>query len=141
MLGLIFAVLYAAFAIVVNDVQLIAAAESTLGFLWYWHVVFAVLITVILLLVPLGGSILMLGGDNAKDKGIGVAVLLSSPFIFLLGALGPALFLGAVYAVDSGIQGGEIVNQNHVIVGGVLYGVAILSQITHRSFKSTASKS
>lgn len=131
MLGLVFAAFYVAFAIVVNNTPPIAAIESTLGFLWYWHVVFACIIGIILLIVPIAGLFAAVNEDG-KQKVFGAIVMLCSPLIFLLGMMGPALFLGAVYAVDSGIQDGEIVNQTHVIVGGFLYGVGVLNQIVNR---------
>lgn len=135
MLGLIFAALYTAFAIVANNTSPIAAVELTLGFLWYWHVVFSCIIGFILLAVPFIGLVVMVNG-NKKNKTIGAALLLGSPIILFLGALMPALFLGAVYAIDSGIQDGEVVNQNNIIVGGILYGIAILGQIIYRSSQS-----
>jgi hypothetical protein len=51
----------------------------------------------------------------------------------------PALFLAGVYCVDSGIQGGEIVNQKYVLIGGILYLIGLLGQLSHRT-TSTSSK-
>ena len=129
MVGLILAALYAAYAIVANEVTPVAAVEATLPFLFYWHCFWGAILVLVGLLVPLGGTLLSIGGSTGGERAAGLAMLLGSPLIILLLILGPALFIGGVYCVDSGIEGGEIVNQNHVIVGGVLYGIAILCRL------------
>jgi hypothetical protein len=130
MLGLILAALYVAFSLVAHDTQPVAAVESTLGFLWYWHV----LLALVGLLVPLGGMVLASG--SGTDRVAGLSLLAGSPVILLLLLLIPGLFLGGVYCVDNGIQSGEIVNQNHVVVGGILYGLGILVLLANRARSS-----
>jgi hypothetical protein len=132
MLGLIFAALYVAYSVVVQDSTPLVAFESTLGFLWYWHIVWGSVLILIGLLVPLGGLVMTAAGGDKKTKAAGLAVLAGSPIVFLLLLFVPGLFLGGVYCLDSGIQGGEVVNQNHVIVGGILYGLGILLRLASR---------
>ena len=87
------------------------------------------------LIIPLAGSILAISGDGAKKAG-GIALVLSSPLIMFLILLRPALFLGGVYAIDSGIESGEMINQSHLIIGCVLYGIGLLMQLNNNSSKS-----
>lgn len=129
MLGLILAALYVAYAIVANEVAPVSAVEATLPFLFYWHCFWSAIIILIGLCVPLGGAFLTLGGSTGKERAAGLALLAGSPLIIVLLLLGPLLFIGGVYCVDSGIEAGEIVNQNNVFVGGILYGIAILCRL------------
>lgn len=137
MLGLILAALYVAYAIVANEVAPVAAVEATLPFLFYWHCFWGAILILVGLCVPAGGAFLAIGGSKGTERAAGLALLAGSPLIILLMVLGPALFIGGVYCVDSGIEAGEIVNQNHVIVGGILYGIAILLRLCSKSSSSS----
>ncbi len=131
MFGLILAGLYVAYSVVFNNVQLTPAVESTLGFLWWWHIAFSCVGLLIGLLIPLIGSLIAIGGKG-KERAAGAAVVLASPIILVLILFAQILFLGGVYAVDNGIENGEVVNQGSVIVGAALYGFAILMRLFNR---------
>jgi hypothetical protein len=131
MLGLILAGLYVAYAIVINSVAPVVAVEATLGFLWWWHIIWGAVLIGLGLLMPLLGAVVA-----TENKALGIGLVAASPVIMFFICLIPALFLGGVYAIDSGIQGGEIVNQSHVIVGSVLYGLGVLLRLSSRNSSS-----
>ena len=128
MFSLILAALYVGYKVLISNVDAIVAVENTLGFLWYWHITFAVIKCLIWVLIPLFGIFLGTVSNRSEEKAMGLAMILGSPFILVFMALSSALFLGGVYAIDSGLQGGEVVNQRHLVIGCVLYGIGVLTQ-------------
>jgi len=138
MFSLILAALYVACRVLFSNAEPLSAFESTLGFLWIWHMTFAVMKVIIWLAVPILGAVFGAAGDG-NEKVAGIAAVLVSPVLLILMLISSVLFLGGVYALDSGIQNGEIVNQNHVIVGVILYFLAVLTQL-RRTASSSSSK-
>ena len=139
MFGLILAALYVAFSVLFYDTNAGVAVESTLPFLWYWHMTFAVIKAVIWLIVPIIGIGLGTFADKTDAKLVGLGMLLGSPILLVLMAISSALFLGGIYGIDSGLQGGEVVNQSHLVIGSILYGLGALSQLSSRSSSSSKS--
>jgi len=125
MFGLVLAAIYVAFHVLFSNMEPLVAVEKTLPFLWGWHMIFAVFKTVVWMLFPILGSILAFAGDN-KEKATGVGLLAATPIFLIIFSLSSTLFLLGVYGVDSGIEGGSINNQSHVVIGSILYFLAIL---------------
>jgi hypothetical protein len=132
MSGLIFAALYVAFKVLFSNTEPVAAVEMTLSFLWYWHMTFAVIKAIIWIFIPIFGG-LMLGAGNDKEKAAGAAIIAVSPIFLVLFSISSALFLCGVYGVNSGIQDGSVINQSHVVVGLILYGLAVLLQMKSKN--------
>lgn len=138
MFSLILAALYVACRVLFSNAEPLAAFENTLGFLWYWHMTFTVLKVIIWLAVPVIGGIFGVAGTS-DEKIAGIAAVVVSPFILALMLISSLLFLGGVYAFDSGIQNGEVVNQNHLVMGCILYFLAVLTQL-RRTASSSSNK-
>ena len=150
MFALVLAALYTAYTMVASKVTAEVAVASTMGFLWYWHMTFAVIfgiIIAIVFLVSCGAIVFGSGGT----KGIGaLGALIGTPILLLLGAIGSALFLGGVYCFDASIahdpETGAVLpfaawNGQLMVVGCVLYGLAILRQIGTKISSSSSSSS
>lgn len=132
MFGLILAAIYVAYNVLVSNAEPLSAFENTLGFLWTWHIIFAASKAIIWLIVPVVGAIFGVVGDS-NEKIAGVTAVVLSPLLLFAMSITSILFLSGVYALDSGIQNGEIVNQNHVILGAILYFLGVLFNIGNRS--------
>ena len=130
MYSLILAALYVACRVLFSNMEPVAAVDRTLPFLWYWHFTFAIVKFIIWLLILLFGA--AVASSNDREKMAGFAILAASPFLLVLFSISSALFLCGVYGLDSGIQEGSVVNQSHVVVGSVLYGLAVLLQMKTR---------
>jgi hypothetical protein len=128
MFGLILAALAVAYQMLMKNTEPVVAVESVLPFLWYWHMTWACVKFCVWLIVPVLGGLFGIGGSTRGERNAGVGFLLVSPFILCLMMISSILFLGGVYGLDSGLQGGEMIKPSHVVVGGVLYGLALLSQ-------------
>lgn len=137
MFSLILAALYVACRVLFSNAEPLAAFENTLGFLWYWHMTFTVLKVIIWLAVPVIGGIFGVAG-NSDEKFAGIAAVILSPLLLVLMTITSVLFLGGVYALDSGIQNGEVVNQNHLVIGAILYFLAVLAQLRRTSTSSSS---
>ena len=131
-----------AFKVLFSDTQPMSAFEATFGFLWYWHMTFAVL----KVLFGVGATILgvVAGSEAADTRGERLTILsligVGTPLLMILLMINSLLFLGGVYAWNSGVQAGQIVNQNHFVVGCILYGLACLSQMRSASASSSSKK-
>lgn len=136
MFSLILAALYVACRVLFSNSEPLVAFENTLGFLWYWHMTFTVLKVIIWLAVPVIGGIFGVAG-NSDEKLAGIAAVVLSPLLLFFMTLTSILFLGGVYACDSGIQNGEIVNQNHLVMGCILYFLGVLIQLRRTSTTSS----
>lgn len=136
MFSLILAALYVACRVLFSNAEPLAAFENTLGFLWYWHMTFTVSKVIIWLAIPVIGAIFGAAGDS-NEKIAGIAAVVMSPFILALMLISSLLFLGGVYALDSGIQNGEVVNQNHLVMGCILYFLAVLTQLRRTTTSSS----
>ena len=137
MFSLILAALYVGCRVLFSDAEPLAAFENTLGFLWYWHLTFAILKGLLWTLVPILGVAFGASGDD-KQKVAGIAAVVASPFLLVLMLLSSALFLGGVYGMNSGIENGVVVNQNHLVVGVILYFIAVISQLRSHSTSSSS---
>lgn len=127
MYGTIFAALYVGIS-VMSGTDLVLAVERSLPFLWYWHMTFAVVKTLVGALFPLFASFLVAAG-NDDEKLAGIAMWIASPFVMFLMLILSVIYLVGVSCINSGLQDGEVINQGHVIIGCVLYGLAFLLQI------------
>lgn len=136
MFALILAAMVVACQMLFSNREPLAAIESVLPFVWYWHIMWLVTKFFFWLLMPLVG-IISAGADDDRAKMGGWIILAASPFVLFGLMLKSVLFLGGVYAIDSGIQMGEIVNQSHLVVGCILYGLAILSQVMFKTSSSS----
>jgi hypothetical protein len=130
MYSLMLAALYVACRVLFSNMEPVAAIERTLPFLWYWHLTFAIIKFIVWLLIPLFGA--AVASSNDRERLAGAAILVASPFVLVMFLFASTLFLGGVYGLDSGIQEGSVVNQSHVVVGSVLYGLAVLLQMKAR---------
>jgi len=141
MFSLILAALYVAFKVLFTETDAITAVESTFGFLWYWHLGFAVAKLVVGIVVALAAMLGAASGSSTTGERTAVVgfIGLLSPLLIFAFMLTSFLFLFGVYAMDSGIQGGVVVNQSRLIIGCVLYGLACLTQI--RASRSSSSSS
>jgi len=131
MYSLMLAALYVACRVLFSNMEPVAAVERTLPFLWYWHLAFAIIKFIVWLLIPLFGA--AVASSNDRERLAGAAILVASPFVLVMFLFASTLFLGGVYGLDSGIQEGSVVNQSHVVVGSVLYGLAVLLQMRARA--------
>jgi hypothetical protein len=139
MFSLTLAMIYVACKVMFSETEFLAAFEATLPFLWYWHMTFAVIKAGFLGLIPVIGAVLATSGkDDEKNWIAGLGLLAASPILFVLMMISSALFLGGVYALDSGIQGGQVINQSHVTVGCILYGLAMLGQLRGTTTSSSS---
>ncbi len=151
MFGLVIAALYAAYSMVATKVTAEVAVASTMGFLWYWNLAFAVIcgiIVAIIFLVSCGAIVFGSGGA----KGIGaLGALVGTPLLLWLGAIGAALFLGGVYCFNGAIaynpDTGAVLpfaawNGQLMVMGCILYALGALRQIGAKiSSFSNSSKS
>lgn len=135
MFGLILSAIYVACQVLFSNAQPLSAFENTLGFLWVWHMTFAVLKAIVWLIIPVIGAIFGFVGDS-NEKLAGITAVVLSPLLLIMMSITSILFLGGVYALDSGIQNGEIVNQNHVVVGAILYFLGVLFNVGNKSSSS-----
>ncbi len=140
MFSLILAAISVACQMLFWDVSAVAAVESTLWWLWGWHMAFAIFKIVCGLVVTV---LAFVGATNAVDTSgeataVGVMIAMGSPLIMALFMIGSILFLGGVYAIDAGIQGGEVIDQSKVVLGSILYGLGVLMQY-NRSRNSSSS--
>lgn len=138
MFGLILAAMYVACRIMFSDTEPLVAFENTLGFLWYWHMTFFVIKTIIWMIVPLVSVLFGVVGDR-EEKMAGIAALVVSPLLLFIIMISSVLFIGGVYSLDSGIQDGQIINQNRVIVGAILYFLAMMAQMKPKGNNSNKS--
>lgn len=150
MFALVLAALYTAFTMVTAKTSAEVAVASTLGFLWYWHLTFAVIFGIIIAIVFLVScGAVVFGSGNAKGIGA-LGALIGTPLLLLLGAIGSALFLGGVYCFGEAIahdpETGAILpfaawNGQMMVMGCILYGLGCLRQIgTKLSSSSSSSK-
>lgn len=146
MFGLILSALYVAFTMVTTKVSAEVAIASTMGFLWYWHCVFAIvfgIIVAIVFLVSCGA----LAFGNSSTRGIGACgVFIGTPILLIAGAISVSLFLGGVYCVDASIaydsETGTVLpftdwDSQLMIMGCVLYTLGILGQISSKMSSSS----
>ena len=135
MFGLILAALYVAYNMAANGTTAETAMASTLPFLWWWHIVFVVLLGVIAFIVFLVSLGVMCSKGNGAMGAAGAFLL--TPLVIILGAISSALFLGGVYCAELAIPMTETGaapfsewNMPLFVVGCVLYGIAVLKQIS-----------
>ena len=123
-----------------EDAPILASVAVTFPFLFYWHWTWAVvkgLLVALLGLVGIGG----MASKDGKDKTIGATILIASPVVFVMMALGSVLFIGSIICLQRGISDtGELVSQKHAIAGAVIYGIGIFLQLVGRVSGSTSKK-
>jgi hypothetical protein len=148
MIGFILAMLYVAYSVVVNSMTAESAIASTMGFLWYWHVVFAAVLGVIvagMFILGLCGAVF--GGQHDGTRAMGVLTMfVGVPLMLFLLSLGSAVFLGGVHCVGSSIARdaatGDVLpfsawNTQMLVIGCGLYGVGLLWQLMSKSTSSS----
>jgi len=120
MLGLILALLYVAYSVVVSGIAVNIAVASTLGFLWTWHIVWTCVWALVLLVFFIIGIV--------TGRGVGALIfLVAVPLIAVIVAIHQTLFLGAVaVASRAGLETGQP-NVTYLVIAGIMYLIAIVS--------------
>lgn len=135
MFGLILALIYVAFDVLMTETGVVESVEGVLPFLWYWHMTFAVMKLCCWLIMPLIGTLLGLNGGS-DDRWVGLTIVAISPLFLLLVSISSVLFLTSVYAVDAALNNGVVTNQGKLILGGIMYGLATMLQVKPSSNSS-----
>lgn len=142
MFGLVFAALWVAFCVVINKSSVDLSVISALSFLWYWHITWGCVKCVLpvgSLLIGMFGAIF---GESSGERlafaggGLAVAIILVVAI-----AITSALFLGGVYCFQEAVVDGKPIQDwdaTYMIIGGVLYGVGCLLQISTRGHTSNS---
>jgi hypothetical protein len=140
MFGTIIAALIWAYKVVIGGTTTLLALKEVLPFLWVWHWIFAGihgLIVVVLILCTVAGVAFAKTGIGRAGSFL---AFLTSPLWACLFFICSALYLGGVYAVNHAIivndGSAQVSNQTNLIVGCVLYGLALLLALRARSSSS-----
>lgn len=142
MLGTIIAALIWAWKVVIGGTSTLLALKEVLPFLWIWHWIFAGVIgaiVAILIIISIAGVALAKSGAGKVGS---FFAFITSPLWACLFFIGSALYLGGVYAVDHAISiqdcSAIVSNQTNLIVGCVLYGLALLLALRARGSSSSS---
>ena len=138
MFSFILAALCVAYQMLMHDVSAVASIENALPYLWTWHMVFAILkvffsVIVIIIVLIAGWKAPDTTGERAATISL---ILLASPLLAFLMLVNSVLFLGGVYAIDAGLEGGVVVDSGKIVLGSILYGLAVLIQLRSTSSSS-----
>lgn len=131
MLGLILALLFVAFAVIVQSTAPNIAVYSTFTFLWWWHIGWSCALAAVVVFIFLAGFI---GLFASKSKLQAFAVtFLASPIIALMFAFKQALFIGAIFLLMKAGIGPEGVlpfaawNVPYVVIASLMYAIAAIT--------------
>jgi len=122
-----------------EDQSLYILAAMTLPFLWYWHWFWTVCKGLLVGILGVLGLIVGFSSDK-EAKRVGIILTLSSPLLMIVFSITSALFIASVYCLSQGLNSTEgLVNERYAIVGAVLYGIGVLTQIVFKGTGSAAS--
>ena len=142
MFGTIIAAFIWAYNVIFGGLTPAMAIKNVLPFLWIWHWIFAGIIGLIVVCLIICALIGTFAAQTKTGKVGSFIGFLSSPIWACLFFIGSALYLSGVWLVDHALvvcnNTITVQNQNYLIVGCVLYGLALLMSIGSRSSTTKA---
>lgn len=139
MLAFIVAALYVGISALLGD-DVLSAIEWVLTPLFWWYTAWAILVFCILCLFPLIGWLAVIFADKSEHRVGGLVLMLGSPFIIILGMIPSISLIIAVWLISLGVQDGQIIDKNYFVGGLVLYGVALIIQLSLKANSSSSDK-
>ena len=138
MFSLFLVVIYVGMMLVFSNSTPMQSLDSTMPFLWYWHLMFASFKALFFIALTLISSGVVIIGKDFEEKIAGVGLTIISTVLAVLALASSALFLTGVYLMDHSIVAGDIVDQNKFYFGVIVYILALLMQMSSRfSYTST----